>query len=302
MSDASNPSGNQSLGVGGIIGEAFSLTFRNFISLLLVMVLPLVVVGAVAWFMLKPLFMSLLASAGRSLEAGSADIGGSISGMLLGILVVGILAGLAFCFTYAGSVAIFFDSKSGRGASIGKAIGTGLSRMLQLFVTTIVLYILLAIVFGIVYFVAVTLLIEALSITLAVIVGIAFLILYLYVIAMFLAFIPACVVENLWISAIGRSIELTKGYRWMIVLLLILSSIVLLLLSLVIGFVIGALMPMMITPEGVSMTGIIIVGVIYLFLTVLLSGIFMGVMTLTYSRLREIKEGKSVDDLAGVFD
>lgn len=290
MSDASNPSGDQSLQMGSIIGGAFGLTFKNYISLLLVSIIPLVIVGAVFYYMLWPVFASMITGA---VEGGSASLG--IGGAIVGVIVTAVLFGLAVSFIYAGAISVFFDSRSGRGASVGKAFSAGMKRMLQLFVVSIILGILLGIVnFGLQWLIT-TVAIDSGSIALVYIGMIIVLVVMLYLYAVFLPVYPSCVVENLWISAIGRGIELSAGYRWMLVLLFVVFGIILGLIMALIGLVFYLL-------ASSGLNNLYILGALMILVMVFIIGSATGLMTLAYARLREIKEGTTIESLADVFE
>ena len=92
-------------------------------------------------------------------------------------------------------------------------------------------------------------------------------------------------------GGLGRSVRLTKGYRWPIIGILVLIGICLILISLAGGTVIALI--------GGS---VIISASIFAVMTAMLTGLGGIVIALIYARLREIKEGVSVDEIASVFD
>jgi len=289
MSDVSNPAGSQSLGIGGIVGEAFSLTFRNFFQLLLIMIVPLLVVGVVYYLMFGNMIMAAMDPFGPQPQM---DFGPT---QMLMVIVSVLLAILAYCFLYGAAITAFFDAKMGRGISIGKAMSTGVSRAIQLFVSMLVLTILLGIVMVIVQIVVGLVAASLGSPVVAIVIMIGMLVFYVWIMALFVPFPAAVVVENLWIGAIGRSMELTKGYRWWIVLMFILFALAIIVLELIlfgIMYVVGSL----------GMVGLYIglaVGVVF---AVVVTASSVGIITLCYARLREIKEGTSLDSLAQLFD
>lgn len=131
--------------------------------------------------------------------------------------------------------------------------------------------------------------------------GLGLLVLFIFALwcaATFYATIPAMVIERAGFFALRRSARLTKRYRWGILLLLILIAVVSVALMLAIGpFLIG-LAPATASASVFSIT----VGVI----AAMISGLtyaFSGIiMTLTYMRLREIKETLPLDQVAEVFE
>ena len=102
---------------------------------------------------------------------------------------------------------------------------------------------------------------------------------------------PACVVEPLGpMSALRRSRELTKGYRWPIFGLFILILIVMSVASLGAEF----LVTQMAGPIIGKLAKYVVDTVVVAFVSVLYA--------VTYSQLRAAKEGVDVDQLARVFD
>ncbi|MFM7334516.1 MAG: hypothetical protein ACKO1H_08910, partial [Tabrizicola sp.] len=97
---------------------------------------------------------------------------------------------------------------------------------------------------------------------------------------------------------LGRSAALTKDYRWPIVGAFILITII----SAIIGFVAMFLVGLMMAGAGLG-GGAMVIGIIVLAL-ITTFGAALGAITvaLIYARLREIKEGASVQDIAAVFD
>jgi len=296
MSDATNPAGNQSLGIGSIIGESFSLCFKNFLKLLLIMIVPIIVVGAVNYLLFAPMIEAALVGL-----AGMANAGEQMAMPVMDVtLIIKFVASLllmilAYCFLYGAIITAIFDAKAGRGVNIGKAMGTGVSRAIQLFVSLLVLEILLGIVIFIISLVLGLIMQAVASPVVGILVIIVMIAIYLYIFGLLLPFPATVVVENLWVSAIGRTMALTKGYRWWIVLLMFLfglAATVLYAIVIALSYVL-----IQIGPIGLYITfGLGIIS------AVILGGASIALITLTYARLREIKEGTSVETLAQVFD
>lgn len=121
----------------------------------------------------------------------------------------------------------------------------------------------------------------------------AFVIPALWVNAVFAAVVPAVVTERAGFGALRRSIELTRNYRWPIVG----------------AFLLGGFFSRILdqVAEKLSLVALeagsaLLEAIIY----VTISGIgyaFVGILTaLIYVRLREIKEGIGIDQIAAVFD
>jgi hypothetical protein len=114
----------------------------------------------------------------------------------------------------------------------------------------------------------------------------------LYLMAMWICVTPAIVIEGAGLGSLSRSIELTRDYRWACV-----GAILLMFLCL---FGLGIVVNIM---EAIAkaIAGELVGGLVSIVLNGLLmafSGIFGA---LVYARLREIKEGTSVEQLADVF-
>jgi hypothetical protein len=102
--------------------------------------------------------------------------------------------------------------------------------------------------------------------------------------------LPACVVEGLGpVDCMSRSAELTKGYRWKILGIVILLSII----SGVINWILG-----MIAAQG----GIITRAAITLLWTGVWSAYWNCVLVMIYHDLRVVKEGTDTAQIASIFD
>ncbi len=102
---------------------------------------------------------------------------------------------------------------------------------------------------------------------------------------------PACVVEQLGpLASMGRSSELTKGHRWKIFGMLLLVVIIGLVISIVIGALLGLTgSPVLVTLGTLAWTGV--------------WGAFYAIFgVVTYHDLRVAKEGVDVHQIASVFD
>ena len=138
----------------------------------------------------------------------------------------------------------------------------------------------------------------ALLSNLIIIVGLVlFIIPGLFLMTMFAVSVPALLAERLTISdSLKRSTALTKGYRWQVFGLLALIVLGLLAAVFVAGVVIALIFPAAVDAEF----GLVDI-VIWLW-----TGLYYAVLSVTtatiYYRLREIKEGLGIEQLAAVFD
>jgi hypothetical protein len=127
-----------------------------------------------------------------------------------------------------------------------------------------------------------------------VLIGIGFFLLVVpgfMLLTMFFVTIPVCVVEGLGpVKSLGRSGQLTKGYRWRIFAIYLISA-------LVIGIVEAVLARL-----GMSIAGALGYGIVS-FLVTAVGGAYQAIVSImTYHDLRAVKEGLDIEQLAAVFD
>ena len=110
----------------------------------------------------------------------------------------------------------------------------------------------------------------------------------LYLAARFLPWIQAVVFENAGWSGLARASELTEGYRWPLVGALLAMSVVVVAISLLIA---------VLTVGG---------GLLAVLVNAVISGVYYALISvftaLVYARLREIKEGLSISQIAALID
>jgi uncharacterized membrane protein len=160
-----------------------------------------------------------------------------------------------------------FQSMRGRPVSLGESVAGGLSRFLPL-LGVMILFTLGA----------------TLGFLLLIVPGIILMV-------MWYVAVPACVLERTGPArSLGRSRELTKGYRWKIFGLILLVYV----LS-IIGSVLGSLL----ANTAAGMWGAAIVQLIWQGLA---AGFGTVMIAVVYYYLRVAKEGIDVDQIAAVFD
>lgn len=263
MSDVAPPAPNTPLGVGNIVSESFSILGKHFVSVLLLGLVP-TLIGVI--------ISGLTIGWGLTLGTGEIDVSQGfnwvpiVANVLLQICITAITTALLIQLAY--------DAKLNKKIVIGDYIGPALAAIVPIFVLSIVVGIASAIGFA-----------------LLIIPG-------LWVYAVFYAMTPAIVIEKAGFGALGRSVELTKEYRWPIVGTIIVIGIIGFLIQLVVGFIIG-LISVAIGTQGV---GLFVVILMFSVLSAIIYGLGGIVISLIYARLREIKEGVSVDQIASVFD
>ncbi len=126
--------------------------------------------------------------------------------------------------------------------------------------------------------------------------AIAFVIPGLWVYAVYSIVIPALVIERVGFGAMGRSQALTKGYRWPVFGTIFLIGICAAILNTAAVFVAGLLSGTL----GGSV--ILVAAVIQAIFFSVAYGLSSIAVALIYARLRDIKEGVSVDTLVTVFE
>lgn len=266
MSDTALPIDKPSLGVGRILGDAFSLVGRNFIPMMIVGIIPagvgvamnLALYGAVSQ---NPILA--FTDPGQYLK--SVGVVGPFVQFLTAFLGV-----LLWGFGTASMIEAAYSAANGRQVSVGRAISTGIRNIGGVCICMVISGI-------------------------AIYIGLVLLILPgLYLCALWFVIIPAVVVEKSGFGAFERSKLLTREYRWQLVGLIFLYGLVLIVLMLVtaaaqyIAFLMGS----------VGLVFGTAFSVLYASFFYALSG---ALFALTYARLTEIKEGTSMQNLADVF-
>lgn len=262
----------ESLGVGKIIGDTFSIFFKRIVQIIslgfIITFASLVLSGAIVGF-------DMVGGAGPTADpfAGPAMTATGVVGMFLMFL----LQFAAYGLLIGAMVLLAYDAKLGRRARTGTYIKAALGNIIPISVLTIIVSI-----------------IATIGFFLLVIPG-------LWIYAMLSVFVPAIVIEKAGFKALGRSRSLTKNYRWPIVGLMIVLGLIMIVLSLGLILVIAVPLGLVFASGGEGFMG----NLASIITQSLASGISYGLaaipIALIYARLREIKEGVSVDSMADVF-
>ena len=196
--------------------------------------------------------------------------GGEPDTIILGLAVIAI-ALLYFATLYIMSALIIrlaYDAKIGNPLRLGSYFSSTLSVLAPL-------------------------LICSLATVITSLVGFAFFIVPgLYLMAMWICVTPAIVIERAGLGSLSRSADLTRNYRWACA-----GALLLLFLCLFgLGIVLNVIEAVLTTVAGQLVSGLISLPLNGLMMA--FSGIFGA---LVYARLREIKEGTSIEQLADVF-
>lgn len=248
-----------SFGVGARMNDTFSIFFGRFALF--------GVVGIVAGLLMQlPTYLAFGAEALDAVGSGASEqliaenpIGFVILALVVPLLVYSLLTAILVLAAY--------DAKAGRDANVGSYVATTLRCILPLVVMSIVAWLLIGIGFAL-------LLIPG-----------------LWLLGVLAVFVPVIVIESKGFACLGRSADLTKGYRWPIVGFTVLIYVIFYVVTMVIAGV-GAFLS-----AGTPIVFLILQGIAG-GLSAALASVAVAV---TYARLREIKDGVGFSDLADVF-
>ncbi|RBW53455.1 hypothetical protein [Ruegeria sp. A3M17] len=257
MASTTEYSDRESLGVGSIVGESFSILFKNFIAVILLALAPMLLSSIIAGAMV-----------GADVALGVADPDFSTSTSVTTWVLTIVLQIVFYALTTALLVQLAYDSKLGRPLQLGRYFSPALRAALPIAILTTI------------------------SSILAGFASLALIIPGIWVYAVFSVVAPAVVIEGAGFGGLGRSAALTKGYRWPIFGALLLVGICAGIVNFLAGVFAGVL-------ADVGSWAMIVGFSIIAALSAGLTGISIA---LIYARLREIKEGVTVDQIASVFD
>ncbi len=264
MSDISTP--RPPLGVGTIIGDAFSLVFANFGQMMIIAALPALAGILLSFLLYGPISLNatLAFSDPEAYLRQTQDVP-----QYLNIVVT--LVGFVFWgFAAAAVTYAAYASLNDQAINVSRAWSTGFG--------TIGPVVLCMLVGGI-----------------AVYVGLILLILPgLYLAALWFVIVPAIVIERSGFGAFGRSARLTKEYRWPVVGLLLLYTLIMIGISLIsAGLQFGF--------AFLGAPGLILAALSGTAIAAFLYALGGTIAALAYARLCEIKEGTEMHSLANVF-
>jgi hypothetical protein len=244
------------------IGSAISETFSIFFK----NILPVVILGffpSLLVYLAGIMFAAVPDPLSNNLDL--ADPTAVIAGSLITTIVYLVMSSV----TTALVVQLAYDSKLGRPVRLTRYFGPALRSIVPIVVLSIVV------------------------ILLAGVASVAFIIPGLWVFAVFYVVTPAVVIERAGFGGMRRSAQLTKEYRWPLVGAFLLMAIL--------GALLGAV------GQGAAIVlaaygGGIVMAVVQALIDAMAIGIGSIMAALIYARLREIKEGVTVDQIAAVFD
>jgi MFS family permease len=256
--------------VGRVLNRTSSVLSRNF--------LPFFIVTAIANLpgaLLIKAATDLFTSSPEALVQGFVMLG-------LGLVLTIVLNVLCQAIVLYGA----FQDMRGRPVKLLESLQVGLSRFFPLVGLGIVMLLvfLLAVVLAVAMTVLGGMILGIISWVLVLIAG-------MFLITMWFAATPACVVERAGpIRSMSRSSQLTKGHRWkvfgLILLVVIVGSLIIGVINFGIEAVAGATVGLI---SGLLLNGI--------------WGAFYAIaVVVTYHDLRVAKEGTSIEQIAAVFD
>ena len=263
MSSSSNVQTGTPLGVGGIVGESFSILMRHFVSVVLLAIVPTLIGFAISGMLIG---WDVALGYGEPVFTGMGDFIPFVLSIIGQLVTYGVTTALL--------VQMAYDAKLERRVTLGKYVGPALGAALPIAILGIVSGILIAIGF-----------------ILLIVPG-------LWMYAVFSVMPAAVVIEKVGFGGLGRSAALTKEYRWPILGAIILIGIINFVISFVATFVVG----LIVASVGVGSGGLIIAILFMSAISAVGFGLSSIAVALIYARLREIKEGASVRDIASVFD
>ncbi len=192
------------------------------------------------------------------------------SSLAIAVVLVILIQFVVYAVTTALLVQLAYDAKMNRQPQLTRYLGPAFSSLLPLIILSIISGILMLI-----------------GLALLVVPG-------LWILALFSALAPAVVIEKAGFGGFGRSAWLTKEYRWPIVGLILLLLLILTGINMIIGFATGLV--------SVLFGSVVLDLILEALASTFGAGLFSILAALIYARLREIKEGVSVDQIASVFD
>ncbi|MDA4844539.1 hypothetical protein [Hoeflea poritis] len=258
MSDTSMEQQHEPLGIGNIVSETFSILTGNITAVLILGGIPSVVSLILTWLLFGAAFVT-----GNFAE----DPTGLPANFGLSFAFVFVISLAITAVAMALIVQLAYDSKAGQAIQPARYVQPALASAFHVVVLTFIISILSIIPFAL------------------------FIVPGLWVYAVFSVTIPSVVIERTGFGALGRSISLTKQYRWPIVLVMIITGIISIVINMV-GSIVIEFVPGGVIVELILLS--VLYGITY--------GIFGILMVLIYDRLRQIKEGVGLKGVVSVFE
>lgn len=260
------------LGVGGLVTDSFAVFFSHIVMICLIGLVPMLVGQVIPGLVI-------------GLAVNSTDPLGS--GSITTSVVMGFLLLCVYTVSTALVIQLTHDEQRGRRIRVRSYLGPAVRALPVLLALSVAIFLILVVAqFGLMLFAAATpyLLIVGLPLFLGFV---------LWVLASCSICAPAVLLEQAGLHGLGRSFELTREYRWPVAGTLVLTC----LLILVFYLIVGALI-VVFTMATNALFGALLFGL----LSTAGTNILVIAVTLIYTRLREIKEGIGLDQVAEVFE
>ena len=261
--------------VGIILGQSFSILFKNF--------LPFILLALIVY---SPLILAVAILGPSEATEGTQSVWAGIAGLAHLPLWLLLTATLSY-----GT----FQELRGQRASAGECVFNGLKRIFA------VLGVMLAFVAIIFLVVAISGLIFGIAGTqsklLFAITGVVTAVVFFVLVTTLWVVVPVAVVENPGIGkSLSRSAQLTKGYRWSIFAIIFLLGVVAVLAELVLKIP-GAIIAATAGLEAAKLSA-----VLSEVASAFAAALNAVVAAVSYYRLRAVKEGVDIQEIAAVFD
>lgn len=270
--------------IGAVISRGIGVYFRHFV--------PFVVVGIVTYL---PVIVLTFAFGPRLEEAGMASAGDVSAVGVVSVAVIGLAGIVCWCGMSAGITYGVISSLRQGGVHVGTALSAALRAILPLLGLSLIGA-------GLGLLGGVVLVLLSLVPVVGPLIAIAGLtIVGTYLFVRWWVAVPAVVVDGLGpIAALRRSSELTAGYRWRVLVVLLLWMLIAIVVSMLVFTVIAAVFGVGGTEQASSSTWALdLVGWLF---DLVLVGLGASVVAVGYHDLRIAKEGVGTDDIARVFD
>lgn len=265
-----------SLGIGRLIAGSFSILFHTF---------PVVVAVGFVPSLLGAFLSGILVGLRHTVGLEDADPGAGAMAYFLSAAI----DLLVFSITTAFLVQLACDAKLGRPIRFTRYLLPALTSIVPISVLSLAIAVLLTLAAFPVIIFAVFSSFEIFSVVLF----LALAVVGIWVYAVWSVMPPAIVVEGAGFRGLGRSAALTRGYRWPIIA----SIAPVWICSVAIVLTAAAL-----TGPVEAVAGLAAATVLYALANAIGTGLVSILVSILYARLREIREGVSIDQIADVFD
>jgi len=278
------------LDVGKVISDTFSIYFKTLPVFFALVFLPYFLLDLGMNQYIQPLFLG-----------GNFDIGS----MILPIAVAMVLFILAFVLIQAILIHIAISVKVGQGVAFGRAVQAAFRSFFPIVGISLMFMLAVAPLYaGLIW----------LFFSNPDLLGWLFLIVPLFIVGAFYAaamlyvFMPAIVFENAGFSALGRSLQLTRGYRGAIIGQMLLLALIVAVISGILAMIVGGIMlgAMVGSFDTIAANGQISFPWWYSLFNAAVNALSMPLSlippAIVYARLKQIKEGGETGDLLKVFE